>query len=83
MLQVLTIRVCDSHLTGRPDVGYVKFPLTRMPQDGCLTSWLPVQVCSSISEHPEQWACISYARKPLCLLACGTCADSSCQHWTF
>ena len=43
--QVLNIRVCDSHITGRPDVGYVKFPLTRMPQDGCLTAWLPVQVC--------------------------------------
>jgi len=43
-LQVLTIKVCDSHITGRPAVGYVKFPLTRMPQDGCLTAWLPVQV---------------------------------------
>ena len=43
-MQVLTIRVCDAHITGRPDVGYVKFPLTRMPADGCLTAWLPVQV---------------------------------------
>ena len=50
-LQVLTIRVCDSHITGRPDVGYVKFPLTRMPRDGCLTSWLPVQVCSAASTY--------------------------------
>lgn len=43
-MQVLTIRICDAHITGRPDVGYVKFPLTRMPADGCLTAWMPVQV---------------------------------------
>ncbi|EIE26036.1 hypothetical protein COCSUDRAFT_61028 [Coccomyxa subellipsoidea C-169] len=40
---VVTIRVCDSHITGRPDVGYVKFPLVRMPSDGRTTAWLPVQ----------------------------------------
>lgn len=43
--QVVTIRICDSHITGRPDVGYVKFPLVRMPADGRTTAWLPVQVC--------------------------------------
>ncbi|CAL8470275.1 g9817 [Coccomyxa elongata] len=41
--QVVTIRICDSHITGRPDVGYVKFPLVRMPADGRTTAWLPVQ----------------------------------------
>lgn len=49
-MQVLTIRVCDSHITGRPDVGYVKLPLTRMPQDGCMTAWLPVQVCMHLQK---------------------------------
>jgi hypothetical protein len=41
--QVLTVRICDSHITGRPDVGYVKLPLVRMPTDGAMTAWLPVQ----------------------------------------
>lgn len=45
--QVVTIRICDSHITGRPDVGYVKFPLVRMPSDGRTTAWLPVQVISA------------------------------------
>ena len=38
------MRICDSHITGRPDVGYIKFPLVRMPTDGTMTAWLPVQV---------------------------------------
>lgn len=41
--QVLMVRICDSAMTGRPDVGYVKLPLVRMPSDGLMTAWLPVQ----------------------------------------
>jgi hypothetical protein len=49
-VQVVTIRICDSQITGRPDVGYVKFPLVRMPSDGRTNAWLPVQVhCAFLS----------------------------------
>ncbi|KAK9809249.1 hypothetical protein WJX72_012084 [[Myrmecia] bisecta] len=44
--QVLEISVRDSHLTGRPAVGIVKVPLSRMPADGKLTAWLPVMPVS-------------------------------------
>ena len=34
----------DSQLTGRPAVGRVKVPLSRIPADGRMTAWLPLQV---------------------------------------
>ena len=42
--QMLDIRIRDSHLTGRPDVGYVRLPLSRIPSTGIINAWLPVQV---------------------------------------
>ena len=48
LTQVLTVRICDSAMTGRPDVGYVKLPLVRMPNDGLMTAWLPVQARPSL-----------------------------------
>jgi len=41
--QVLTISVHDSRITGRTDLGAVRFPLSRMPSDGRMSAWLPVQ----------------------------------------
>ncbi|KAK9822688.1 hypothetical protein WJX81_000906 [Elliptochloris bilobata] len=41
--QVLTISVHDSRITGRPDLGIVRLPLSRMPSDGRMSAWLPVQ----------------------------------------
>ena len=32
----------DSHLTGRPDVGKVEFPLSKLRANECLSVWLPV-----------------------------------------
>lgn len=49
--QVLTVRICDSAMTGRPDVGYVKLPLVRMPNDGLMTAWLPVLARSPLLCH--------------------------------
>ena len=43
--QVLEIAVQDSQLTGRPAVGRVSVPLSRIPEDGRMTAWLPVQAC--------------------------------------
>ena len=40
--QSLEIQVRDSHLTGRPLLGDVSFPLSRLPADGALDAWLPV-----------------------------------------
>jgi hypothetical protein len=40
--QTLDIQVRDSHLTGRPLLGDVSFPLSRLPADGTLDAWLPV-----------------------------------------
>jgi C2 domain len=40
--QTLEIQVRDSHLTGRPLLGDVSFPLSRLPADGALDAWLPV-----------------------------------------
>lgn len=44
MLQVLDVTVLDSHLTGRPEVGHVRLPLSRIPRDGSMTAWMPLQV---------------------------------------
>ena len=44
ILQILEVRVRDSHLTGRADVGSVKFPLRNIPSDGHISTWLPVEV---------------------------------------
>ena len=44
MPQVLEFHVRDSHLTGRADLGYVKFPLRSIPAEGHISTWLPVQV---------------------------------------
>ena len=41
-IQSLEIQVRDSHLTGRPLLGNVSFPLSRLPADGALDAWLPV-----------------------------------------
>jgi hypothetical protein len=41
-IQTLDIQVRDSHLTGRPLLGDVSFPLSRLPADGTLDAWLPV-----------------------------------------
>lgn len=41
--QALTISIRDSHITGRPDVGYVRLALSQMPADGKMEAWLPVQ----------------------------------------
>lgn len=41
--QTLRISIRDSHLTGRPDVGWVDFVLRDIPEDGTITTWLPVQ----------------------------------------
>ena len=41
---MLEIAVQDSQLTGRPAVGRVSVPLSRIPEDGRMTAWLPVQV---------------------------------------
>lgn len=43
-VQVLTISVHDSRITGRTDLGIVRFPLSRMPSDGRMSAWLPLQV---------------------------------------
>lgn len=43
-MQVLEVHVRDSHLTGRADLGYIKFPLRSIPPDGHVTAWVPVQV---------------------------------------
>ena len=40
--QTLDIQVRDSHLTGRPLLGNVSFPLSRLSSDGTLDAWLPV-----------------------------------------
>ena len=42
-LQILDVTVRDSHLTGRSEVGFVRFPLSAIPPDGCIDVWLPVQ----------------------------------------
>ncbi len=41
--QTLEVSIRDSHLTGRPSVGFVKLPLSRIPPDGSLDAWLPVR----------------------------------------
>lgn len=41
--QILDVTVRDSHLTGRSEVGFVRFPLSAIPPDGCIDVWLPVQ----------------------------------------
>lgn len=48
MGQALEVTVLDSHLTGRPEVGHVVLPLSRIPKDGTMTAWLPLQVCSPL-----------------------------------
>lgn len=42
-LQVLDIAVEDNQLTGRPSVGRIHIPLARIPKDGCMTAWLPLE----------------------------------------
>ena len=42
--QVLEVQVLDSQLTGRPEVGHVSLPLSRIPRDSTMTAWLPLQV---------------------------------------
>ena len=44
LVQVLDIAVQDNQLTGRPEVGRVSIPLARIPEDGRMTAWLPLQV---------------------------------------
>ncbi|KAK9807914.1 hypothetical protein WJX73_000677 [Symbiochloris irregularis] len=41
--QVLEVQVLDSQLTGRPEVGHVSLPLSRIPRDSTMTAWLPLQ----------------------------------------
>lgn len=43
------MQVRDSHLTGRPLLGNVSFPLSRLPSDGALDAWLPVMDAQPIS----------------------------------
>ena len=42
VMQVLEVYIKDSHLTGRPDVGKVEFPLAKLKTNESLTVWLPV-----------------------------------------
>ena len=42
-VQTLEVYIKDSPITGRPEVGKVEFPLNRLPTDGSLSIWLPVQ----------------------------------------
>ena len=41
---MLEISVEDSQITGRPEVGLLDVPLSRIPKDGRMTAWLPLQV---------------------------------------
>jgi len=41
--QTLDIQVRDSHLTGRPLIGHVSLPLSKVPIDDTLDCWLPIQ----------------------------------------
>lgn len=50
--QTLDVTVRDSHLTGRSEVGYVRFPLSAIPPDGCIDVWLPVQPV--VSGHKQE-----------------------------
>lgn len=42
-VQTLEVYIKDSPITGRPEVGKVEFPLNKLPRDGSLSIWLPVQ----------------------------------------
>ena len=42
--QVLEIQVRDSPLTGRADLGRIKYSLRNIPPDGHISTWLPVEV---------------------------------------
>ena len=46
---MLEISVEDSQLTGRPEVGLLEVALSRIPKDGRMTAWLPLQVCCPCS----------------------------------
>ena len=54
MPQVLEFHVRDSHLTGRADLGYVKFPLRSIPAEGHISTWLPIQVSCLVIQHPQE-----------------------------
>jgi len=41
--QALEVNVRDSHLTGRPDVGWAKFPLSELPPSGQATVCLSLE----------------------------------------
>lgn len=40
---MLEIHVRDSHITGRPDVGHISFPLRDLPADGIASVVLPLE----------------------------------------
>ena len=43
--QVLEIQVCDSHMTGRVDVGSIRLALSELPLEGAvLGRWVKLQV---------------------------------------
>jgi hypothetical protein len=43
IMQTLELQVCDSHMTGRVEVGTVSLPLNDLPLDGSLHGvWLPL-----------------------------------------
>ena len=68
--QELMISVRDSHITGRPDVGVVRVPLTRVPPGGgALTLWAPVR-------SPESEAAAEQA-KQLAAAAAAAAASAS------
>eukprot|EP00210_Caulerpa_lentillifera_P007763 g7408.t1 len=59
--QVLEVFIKDSHITGRPEVGKVEFPLDTLPKDGSLSIWLPIkQVSPGQSPTGELHLDISY-----------------------
>ena len=52
---MLDIAVEDNQLTGRPAVGRIHIPLSRIPKDGRMTAWLPLEQVQhpSLPDHPE------------------------------
>lgn len=40
---MLEILVCDSHLTGKPEVGRIAFPLRNLTPDVGVSLWLPLE----------------------------------------
>ena len=52
--QALEIRLCDSHMTGRVDIGSVRVALSDLPDDGdAFGWWLPVQVSRPLRARPS------------------------------